>query len=129
MNKTGDLEKGKNIKRIFKGSIVSIIITIMLLAIFAVVLTYTNLNENSIPVTIIIISGISILIGSRLSTTNIKKNGILNGAMVGAIYIFSLYIISSIITSNFIINQFSIIMIITAIFTGSIGGIFSVNHN
>ena len=119
---------GKNLIRIIKGSGLSLIITIILLLIFSALLTYTNLNENTIPAVIIIVTSISILIGSLISSKNIKKNGLTNGALVGLIYILFIYLISSIINGNFGMNMYSVIMIGTSILIGAIGGIIGVNR-
>lgn len=118
---------GNNIKRIIKGSVFSIVITIIGILIYSIVLCNTNVAENSMSTVIIIITAISILIGSTISTTNIKKNGILNGMLVGFIYIAMIYLLSSIITGNFLLNINSIIMIIASVITGALGGIIGVN--
>ncbi len=112
---------------ILKGSLISIIATIVLLMIFAVVLTYSNINENSIPTVIIVATALCILIGSQIASSKIKRNGIVNGVLVGAIYTLALYLISSIISKNFSINIYSIIMMATSIVIGGIGGIIGVN--
>ena len=117
-----------SVVRILKGSIISIITTLILLIIFSAMLTYTNINENTIPTVIIICTALSILIGSQIATSKIKKNGILNGALVGIIYIAFLYIISSCITKNFSLNNYSIIMILVSILIGGVGGIIGVNR-
>lgn len=122
-------EAKENLIRIIKGSGVALGITLLLLFIFAVVLTYTNIAESVIKPVIIIVTAISILIGSSLSTLKIKKNGLLNGAIVGFIYIFSLYIISSITGSGFNLNIISIVMIAASIAAGMVGGIIGVNLN
>lgn len=112
---------------ILKGSLISIIATIVLLMIFATVLTYSNINENSIPTVIIVVTALCILVGSQITTSKIKRNGIVNGALVGAIYILALYLISSIISKDFSLNIYSIIMMATSILIGGIGGIIGVN--
>ena len=114
--------------KIFKGSIISIVTTLVLLIIFSLLLTYSNINENTMPTVIIIITAISILIGSQIATGNIKKNGILNGVFVGLIYIVLLYLISSIISKNFSLNNYSIIMILVSLLIGGVGGIIGVNR-
>ena len=114
--------------KILKGSAISIAATLVLLCIFAILLTYTNLNESTLPTVVIVITMLSILIGSQIATGNIKKNGIMNGAMVGIIYILLIYLISSIVTKNFSLNKYSIIMIVASILTGGIGGIIGVNR-
>lgn len=122
-------EAKENLIRIIKGSGVALGITLLLLFIFAVVLTYTNIEESVIKPVIIIVTAISILIGSSLSTLKIKKNGLLNGAIVGFIYIFSLYIISSITGSGFNLNIISIVMLVASVVAGMVGGIIGVNLN
>ena len=96
--------------------------------IFSAILTYTNINENSMPTVIIVITTFSILLGSQITTAQIKKSGIINGTLVGGIYIMFLYIISSIVSKNFSLNIYSIIMIATSLLIGGIGGIIGVNR-
>lgn len=118
-----------NIIRIIKGSLLSIIVSVIFLIVFAMLLTYTSLSENTITPIVLAIVGLSILLGSYLSTKKINKKGILNGAMVGVIYMLILYIISSVIFMDFSINASSIIMIVCGIIAGIIGGIVGVNTN
>ncbi len=120
-------ENGNNIKRIIKGSIFSIVITLIGLLVYSIILSYTSISEGTMPATIIIITAVSILIGSTISTSNIKKNGIVNGVLVGIIYIAIIYLISSIVTGNFLLNTNSIIMVIASVLTGALGGIIGVN--
>lgn len=57
----------------------------------------------------------------------IKKNGFINGLLVGLIYIIYIYLLSSIINNSFSLNLNSIIMIFSSLATGIIGGIIGVN--
>ena len=126
---TEESELKKILVGIIKGSIFSIIISAILLLFFAVLLSYTNLSENTmLPVTLVV-TGVSILIGSMISTRKIRKNGILNGGMVGIIYIIALYLISSLFLAGFYLTFKSFIMLIIGIITGMIGGIIGVNTN
>ena len=122
-------ELSANLIRVLKGSITSIIITLILLFIFAILLTYTSLQENVISPVVIVITAISILIGSSISTLKIKKNGLLNGGLVGIIYILTIYIISSLTGSGFACNINTIIMMVSSVIAGMIGGIIGVNLN
>lgn len=117
----------KNMIRIIKGSILSIIISVLLLLIYAIILTYTTISENTMTAVLITISGISILIGSSISSFKIKKQGMLNGALVGLIYMLALYLTSSMLLTGFSINTSSIIMMLIGTLTGIIGGIIGVN--
>ncbi|HBC84756.1 MAG TPA: TIGR04086 family membrane protein [Clostridiales bacterium] len=130
MDKSVSMNKvnlNNNIIKVIKGSIISFLISVLLLFIFASLLVYTSIQETTIKPVVIIISIVSILIGSSLSSIKIKKDGIINGALVGLIYILTLYVLSSIAFMGFSFNIYSIIMIIGAILSGMIGGIIGVN--
>ena len=119
--------KQNNFIRIIKGSITSIILTVVILFVFALLLAYTNMPESIITPIVISTSGFSILIGSIISSLKIKKQGIINGGAVGFVYILTIYILSSIIQNDFGLNTSSIIMIVVAILVGALGGIIGVN--
>ena len=70
-------------KSIFKGTAIALGATFVLLLIFSIVLAYTNVSESTITPVIIVVTAISILVGSSIGNMKIKKNGILNGALVG----------------------------------------------
>ena len=114
---------------LIKGVGIAFIFTIILLIIFSAILTFTNINENVINPVIITVTGISILIGSSIANNKIKKNGLLNGALVGAIYILIIYIISSLLNWRFGLNLQSLIMIVVGMIFGMLGGIIGVNKN
>ncbi len=117
----------KKFINIIKGVIISLITTLVLLFIFSIVLTYTNVSENLITPVIIVVTAISIFIGSTIANMKIKRNGLVNGALIGGIYLISLYILSGIINNNFSISVQSIIMIIAGMVCGMFGGILGIN--
>lgn len=119
--------ENKTMKNIAKGVGISLIATCIMLLIFSILLTYTNISENIIDTVIIIITAISILIGSSIGNLKIKKNGLLNGAMIGGFYILIIYLISSILNWRFSLNMQSLIMIIIGVVFGILGGIIGVN--
>lgn len=119
--------ENKKIKNILKGIGISFLTSVILLLILAAVLTYTSVSENVVTPVIIIITAISILIGSSIGNIKIKRNGLLNGGIIGGTYIFLLYIISSIANWEFRLNMQSIIMIVVGIIFGILGGIIGVN--
>ena len=117
----------KSLINILKGFGIAFIITFVFLLILSIVLTYTNVSENIINPTIIIITALSILIGSSIGNIKIKKNGFMNGGMIGGIYIILLYLFSSIFRMEFSLTMQSIIMVMTGIVFGILGGIIGVN--
>ena len=117
------------LKNVFKGVFFSIISSLVFLIIFAIILTYTNVAEITIVPVIIVISGISILIGSILESRKLNKNGIWLGGAIGIIYMLIIYFISSLLNNDFSLNVQSFVMILVAIICGMIGGIIGVNRS
>lgn len=126
-NKTEEKKINRNIFCIAKGTIIAILISIVLVFIMSVILTISNISESVIPISVIVISSIGILVGSIISAINLKKNGLLNGGIVGLLYIITIYLLSSIIILDFSLNIKTLIMIIVSIVIGMIGGIIGVN--
>ena len=120
-------DKQEILKALGKGLLISFIMTILILLIFSIILTFTNISEKTIVPVIIISTAISILIGSSISNIRIKKNGILNGALIGGGYILILYLLSSILNARFNLYIQSIIMISVGVVFGILGGIIGVN--
>ena len=107
------IERQNNgIVRILKGLIFSFAVTLVSIFIFSIILTYTNLSESVIPLVIMVLTFRSILIGTILVVRKIKKNGMINGVIVGGTYVVLLYLISSIVNTGFTLNIYTIIMII-----------------
>jgi len=112
---------------ILKGVILSLIFTLIFLFVFSIILTYTNISESFITPVIIVITAISIFIGSSIGNIKMKKNGLLNGALIGGIYLLSIYLLSGLISQNFSLTTQSIIIIIAGMICGMFGGIIGVN--
>lgn len=119
--------ENKTIINIAKGIGISLIATVIFLFIFSLILTYTDISDQIVSPVIMVITAISILMGSSIGNIKIKKNGLLNGAIVGASYIIIIYLISSILNWSFGLNFESIIMIIIGVVFGILGGIIGVN--
>jgi len=124
------MEEGisKKFLNIIKGVIISIIFTLIFLFVFSVILTYTKISEDFISPVIIVITAISIFIGSSIGNIKMQKNGMLNGALIGGIYLLSIYLLSGITSQNFSLSTQSIIIIVAGMICGMFGGIIGVNN-
>lgn len=122
------IEKTDNIAiKISKGLIISFIVSLISIFIFAILLAYTNISDSIIPIVIVFLTFVSILIGSIISMRKVSKNGLINGAIIGGTYVVLLYLISSILNTGFTFNVYTVIMIIAGIISGIIGGIIGIN--
>lgn len=127
MNNIGKINKNSGFIIIIKGCVISLILSIVFMFLYAIILTNTDIQENTIKPVIITITGISLLIGTSICCLKTDKKGILKGVLIGGIYFIMLYILSSIILCGFSLNLESIIMILVGMFLGGIGGIIGVN--
>ena len=86
------IKENNTLINIIKGVGISLITTVIMLIIFSILLTYTSIQENSVNPVIMIITAISILIGSSLVNMKIKKNGLINGGIVGRyLYYYNIF--------------------------------------
>lgn len=126
--KNVQVEKRENMFiKIVRAIVIAFVVTLISIFIFAIVLTYTNVSESIVPVVIIFLTFISILIGTIISMRKISKNGMVNGAIIGGLYVISLYLISSILNTGFTMNIYTVITILSGVISGIIGGIIAVN--
>ena len=112
---------------LLKGVVLSFSTTLILIVLMSIILTYSNLSEGVIPVVNSIIMILSIALGSIYMSLKVKKNGWLNGAVVGLLYIIILIIIGSIFIDTFKLDSFILLRSVISIITGIVGGMIGIN--
>ena len=122
-----EMNHNQMVFKIVKGLLFSFTITLISIFIFSMVLTYSDIPESVIPIVIIVLTCMSILIGTMIGVRKISKHGMVNGGIIGGIYVVFLYLVSSIVSTGFTLNMYTILMMITGIVSGVIGGIIGVN--
>ena len=113
--------------KFLKGLSFSILFTLVLFLLFAVILRFSNISDTIIPGIVLIVSIISILCGASICTKNAKSQGWLWGGSVGAAYALLLYSISSLMSTGFSPTYTTIYLISGYILIGAIGGIIGIN--
>ena len=119
----------KNGIAILKGEIIAFIINILGLIILSLVMAYSTILDTKIPTLVIAVNTLAILIGSSIATIKLEKKGIINGLIIGSLYI-AIYLLISLIFAGSVSFSIKTILIITlGIIAGGIGGIIGVNLN
>ena len=112
---------------ILRNIFISYVISILLLMVYAFLLAYTNVPESTIPISTFVISLISVFLCSSLSMISIRENGLVNGAIIGFVYVLIIYLLSSIFSVGFTINGNVLLICFLNVIIGMIGGIIGVN--
>ncbi len=129
MNRVTAFIKEQDVKvmNIFKNILIAYVLSLVLLLIFAVILTYTNIPESSITTVVLAVSIIGILYGSKLSASKAKSRGWLIGSVTGLLYMFILYLISLLANNRVIFDMHVLSVFIIGIVAGAVGGIIGIN--
>lgn len=110
-----------------KGICISMILSLLMMLILSIVLSFSNVKEGVIMPTVIFISAFSILVSAFLVAKRIENKGIIYGSLLGFIYMLILYLLSSILNFDFSLNTNAVVMITFGMIGGAIGGILGVN--
>ena len=110
-----------------KSVLIAYIITFILTLIYAILLSYTNISESTIPTCMFVINIFSVFIASSIAVIKIKENGLKNGGLAGLMYIIIMYLLSSLTSVGFAVSGYAISTIIFNILLGMVGGIIGVN--
>ncbi|WP_406242119.1 TIGR04086 family membrane protein [Tissierella carlieri] len=122
--------KAKNLNKniyLLKGLLLAYIITCILILVFSILLTYSSLRENKMPLVNTIIMVISVTSGSVYVAKMVKEKGWINGGIIGMAYYLILIMLSFIFLKPLVLDIFSISKLVLACIIGIIGGIIGIN--
>ncbi len=120
--KSGDVSF---IKTILKGTISSVIATLVGVLLFAIVVRFSSLGTGAIKAVNQFIKVISLFLGCALSVR--EKNGLIKGAFIGAVNAFLVYVIFAFIGGEISFGAPFVLDIIFQSVVGGICGVISVN--
>ena len=90
----------KNGMAILKGEIIAFGINILALIILSLIMTYSTISDSAIPTLVVALNTIAVLIGSSVATIKLQKRGIVNGIIIGSLYIL-IYLLISLISVSY----------------------------
>ncbi|AGC68473.1 hypothetical protein Cst_c14840 [Thermoclostridium stercorarium subsp. stercorarium DSM 8532] len=103
-------------------------ITIPAMFILAAVLTFTDFPEKYVTAAVLIATLSALFVAGFKAGIHNEKNGAVKGALTGLVYMLILYLASSVVYNDFMLNKRSVIMIISGILAGAVGGIMGINR-
>ncbi len=110
-----------------KGVLYACLFTVVIFLIAAVLLSYTSLPEEAVPVISTAVKIIGAFISGFVPAKRSGNRGILTGAASGFLYILFIWLIAALTSEglHFGVNLLTMAAICTI--TGAVGGIFGVN--
>ena len=122
--------KGKDFSRsiyLGKGLLLAFIMTLVLILISSLLLTFTSIKEGRMALLNTIVMIISITTGSVYVAGKVKEKGWINGGILGISYYLILLMLSFVLLKPFTLDVFSITKLFLTAITGIIGGIIGIN--
>lgn len=121
----GSFQSG--MRAFLKGFSVACIMTLILLSISALLLTYTPISEDVLSAFSMICVMVSVFVGGAVTAKSARKRGLIKGALIGGAYIFTLFLIASLAKENFTLNAHTWVLLLIGVIAGAFGGIVGIN--
>ena len=118
--------KKDNVLDIAKGTLFSLIISMVLVLLFALIVNLAGVGDKTVAIVNQFIKAISILVGCFLGVKT-KVGGALKGALIGLFYTLFSFLIFSWIDGAFDMSWMTLIDVLLGTVIGLISGIIVVN--
>ena len=112
---------------ILKGLGYACIITLFVLLIYNLLLTYTNVSADSVSIVTSFITTVSAAFGGFYACKHIQEKGLIYGFIVGVSYIILLITMFYLAKENYIFDITVLYKAILVSIAGGIGGVLGVN--
>ena len=109
-----------------KFALLSLILTVILCAIFALIVHFGNIEESMARTVVFGIMIFSVLVGAFLLAKSKRRSGLVNGLLMSVVYFIVIMLISAILGGKvFSLDSLSRFAVLAA--AGMLGGIVGVN--
>lgn len=115
-----------SIINILKASLIGVVVSILLVLLFAFVLKFVDLNSNTISLVDQIIKILSILVAVIILNRLNSEGLLIKGLLTGAVYSILTFIVFSILNGGV---NFSIAIFTDVIFSALVGGVVAILLN
>lgn len=116
----------KDFFEIFKGILFSIVLSILLVIIFAAIVKFANLSSKAVQIVNIALKIISIFFGTLLAIGS-GRQGLFKGCIIGLFFVLISYLVFSLINGSFSSNPLTAFDVIFSLIAGLLSGVFTVN--
>ncbi|MCL1877884.1 MAG: TIGR04086 family membrane protein [Defluviitaleaceae bacterium] len=115
------------IKHLTLGVLIAYAITAIVFLGYAILITYTNVSERSLPMVIAITTVLSVMVAGFDAARAAETRGWLWGMIAGLVYVLILAGIMLVFLPGFPIDSRTVIVCALGIAGGGLGGVFGIN--
>ncbi|MCL2356271.1 MAG: TIGR04086 family membrane protein [Defluviitaleaceae bacterium] len=115
------------IKHLTLGVLIAYAVTAIVFLGYAILITYTNVSERSIPLVVAITTVLSVMIAGFDAARGAENRGWLWGMVAGLVYVLILAGIMLVFLPGFPVDMRTIIICVLGIAGGGLGGVFGIN--
>jgi len=116
-----------SVKKIFIGTFLSLLISLILVCILAVVVYFSNISDRTISRVIFWVSCLSVFVGAIILAKNIESRGLLNGLLVAGVYFAILLVVSMLANGKVALSMGNILRLLSILASGGLGGVLGIN--
>ncbi|NLM50124.1 MAG: TIGR04086 family membrane protein [Clostridiaceae bacterium] len=109
-----------------KSILTALIVSLALLVILSVIITYTSVPENAIGVSVDVISVFGVFLAGLLAARNVENKGWLYGLISGAIFMVLLLLIGYLVFDGVPFRNFNIFLVIMCLLSAVLGGMIGI---
>ena len=123
------MEKGvvRYILDIVKTVVIAVLISMVLVLVFALIVKATDLSDDAIGYVNVGIKIVSVLLGTILGFKSGGSGGWLKGLISGLLYVLTSFLVFASISGNFSLGDLSWVDVLTGAVVGLICGVIAVN--
>lgn len=114
-------------KKIFVGTFLSLIISLIFMCILAIAVYFANIQDRTISSVILVLSAISVFCGAFFLARSISERGLLNGLILAGLYFAVLAIISVLVNGSISLSLSNFLRLLSSLSAGALGGILGIN--
>jgi putative membrane protein (TIGR04086 family) len=121
------LEQREFYTKVGRGVFRAALLTVILLMIFSIIASFTDLSVKTANVYILVVTCLSVVYGAIYAAKKNNKNGWLVGILVALIYMVILHIISGLFFGDFSFETKDFLRFLLAVLVGALSGMLGIN--
>lgn len=121
------MEQKTFLTKVSMGVFRAAIITAILIVIYAIIMTFTDVSSQVTSVYYLLVTCLSVIYGAIYAARKNNKNGWLVGMLVAILYMLLLYIIAAVIFKDNTFGTKELLRMAIAVMVGALSGMLGIN--